>query len=296
MTLLSALLLFVAPHGLLVPRMPLSRRSCLRCKDPVAALPRPVLDPLAEAAEKAVTDSTGAGEESSGSGRPEWGTWCDSELFAEVKSCLNRVALHTAEGDAWGGLWEAVGGEAPSGTLRLAAGKQWDLLLHIWSPAQVEGAGLGGGEGEDDALHGRALSAKHADGTLCLLRPLLGRVKISKLRPSGEVFGSPRELQGGTATVGAAKADGAYLQIGGPTAQYAPLTSTAACLELVLRHETQASSLSADLPALPSALLPAFRDRDAPPPPPPSPPPPSAEAAAEGEEEGAARADAVRPG
>ena len=115
MTLLSALLLFVAPHGLLVPRLPLSRRACLRCKDPVAALPRPVLDPLAEAAEKAVTDSTGAGEESSGSGRPEWGTWCDSELFAEVKSCLNRVALHTAEGDAWGGLWEAVGGEAPSG-------------------------------------------------------------------------------------------------------------------------------------------------------------------------------------
>ena len=111
MTLLSALLLLVAPHGLLVPRLPLSRRACLRCKDPVAALPRPVLDPLAEAAEKAVTDSTGAGEESSGSGRPEWGTWCDSELFAEVKSCLNRVALHTAEGDAWGGLWEAVGGD-----------------------------------------------------------------------------------------------------------------------------------------------------------------------------------------
>ena len=64
----------------------------------------------------------------------------------------------------------------------------------------------------------------------------------------------------------------------------------------MLRHETQASSLSADLPALPSALLPAFRDRDAPPPPPPSPPPPSAEAAAEGEEEEAAGADAVRPG
>ena len=184
--------LLVAPHGLLVPRLPLSRRSCFRCKDPVAALPRPVLDPLADAAEKAVTDSTGVGEESSGSGRPEWGTWCDSELFAEVKSCLNRVALHTAEGDAWGGLWEAVGGEAPSGTLRLAAGKQWDLLLHIWSPAQVEGAGIGGGDGEDDALHGRALCAKHADGTLCLLRPLLGRVKISKLRPSGEVSPNPK--------------------------------------------------------------------------------------------------------
>ena len=244
--MLSAALL-LATHGLVVPRLPLSsgqqaRPLSRRCKDPVAALPRPVLDPLAEAAERAVSDSTGAGEESSGTGRPEWGTWCDTDLFAETKACLNRVALHTAEGDAWGGLWEAVGGEAPSGTLRLAAGKQWDLLLHIWSPAQSEGAGLGGGEGQDDALHGRALSAKHADGTLTLLRPLLGRVKISKLRASGEVFGSPRELQGGTATVGTAKADGAYLQIGGPTAQYLPLTSTAACLELVLRHEMQASS------------------------------------------------------
>ena len=243
--MLSAALL-LATHGLVVPRLPLSsgqqaRPLSRRCKDPVAALPHPVLDRLAAAAETAVSDSTGAGEESSGTGRPEWGTWCDTELFAEARSCLNRVALHTAESDAWGGLWEAVGGEAPSGTLRLAAGKQWDLLLHIWSPAQAEG-GIGGGEGEDDALHGRALTAKHTDGTLCLLRPLLGRVKISKLRASGEVFGSPRELQGGTATVGTAKADGAYLQIGGPTAQYVPLTSTAACLELVLRHDTQASS------------------------------------------------------
>ena len=194
----------------------------------MAALTRPVLDPLAEAAERAVSDSTGAGEESSGTGRPEWGTWCDAELFAEARSCLNRVALHTAEGDAWSGLWKAVGGEAPSGTLRLAAGKQWDLLLHIWSPAQSEGAGIGGSQSlEDDALHGRALSAKHADGALCLLRPLLGRVKVSKLRPSGEVFGSPRELQGGTATVGSAKADVAYLQIGGPTQQRASMCMSA---------------------------------------------------------------------
>ena len=59
-----------------------------------------VLGPLCEATEAACVRSTGQGMESSGSGRPEWGTWCDTELFAEAKSCLNRVALHTAEGDA----------------------------------------------------------------------------------------------------------------------------------------------------------------------------------------------------
>eukprot|EP00964_Phaeocystis_antarctica_P131988 scaffold95994_cov54-Phaeocystis_antarctica.AAC.2 len=47
----------------------------------------------------------------------------------------------------------------------------------------------------------------------------------------------------------------------------------------------QASSLSAELPTLPSDLLPAFRDRDAPPP-----PPPPEEATAEGEEAAAGTA------
>lgn len=227
--MLSAALLLAAHGlvGLVVPRPPLPRcinrqvvqvrPLSMRCTGPVALLTHPVLGPLAEAAERAVSDSTGAGEESSGTGRPEWGTWCDTELFAEAKSCLNRVALHTAEGEAWSGLWEAVGGEAPSGTLRLAAGEQWDLLLHMWSPVQSGSGEVDGGEGQNDASRGRALSAKHADGALCLLRPLIGRVKVSKLRASGEVFGAPRELQGGTATIGASKADGAYLQVGGPT-------------------------------------------------------------------------------
>ena len=39
-----------------------------------------VLGPVFAAAERAVTESTGTGE-SSGTGRPEWGTWCDSNLF-----------------------------------------------------------------------------------------------------------------------------------------------------------------------------------------------------------------------
>ena len=87
--MLSAALL-LATHGLVVPRLPLTgsqqtRPLSRRCKDPVAALPHPVLDRLAAAAETAVSDSTGAGEESSGTGRPEWGTWCDTELFAEQR-------------------------------------------------------------------------------------------------------------------------------------------------------------------------------------------------------------------
>ena len=110
----------------------------------------------------------------------------------------------------------------------MAGGAQWNLLLHLFAPSA-------GGDADDEA-HGRALAAQHADGVLALLRPLLGKVKVSKLRPSGEVFGSPREPQGGTATVGSAKADKAYLQIGGPLHQYLPVTSSAACLELVLRH------------------------------------------------------------
>jgi len=35
----------------------------------------PVLDALCDALQRAAVESTGAGGESSGSGRPEWGTW-----------------------------------------------------------------------------------------------------------------------------------------------------------------------------------------------------------------------------
>jgi len=261
-----------------------------RCRTAVLAdvAAHPVLGPVAATAERAVTDSTGAGGESSGSGRPEWGTWCDEELFAEARAALNRVALQTAEGDAWSQLRQAAGGgDAPSSTLRLTGGGQWDLLLHLFAPAKA---------GEDES---RALPARHQDGVLALVRPLLGCVRVSKLRPSGDVIGTPRELQGGVG----AKADGALLQIGGPRHEYEPTTSTAACLELVLRHEVQQSSLSPELPELPSGseLLEAFRDRDAPPPkstltPPTAAAPAAAAAAAAAAAPGAAAASSSGSG
>ena len=46
-----------------------------------------VLGPVFAAAERAVTESTGTGE-SSGTGRPEWGTWCDSNLFQVCHATL----------------------------------------------------------------------------------------------------------------------------------------------------------------------------------------------------------------
>ena len=58
-----------------------------------------VLGPVFAAAERAVTESTGTGE-SSGTGRPEWGTWCDSNLFQVCRDTINRVALRAADG-AW---------------------------------------------------------------------------------------------------------------------------------------------------------------------------------------------------
>ena len=100
----------------------------------------------------------------------------------------------------------AGGGDAPSSTLRLTGGQQWDLLLHLFAPGKA---------GEDES---RALPARHQDGVLVLLRPLLGCVRVSKLRPSGDVIGTPRELQGGAG----AKADSALLQIGGPGTSTSP--------------------------------------------------------------------------
>ena len=102
---------------------------------------------------------------------------------------------------------------------------------------------------------------QHDDGVLALLKPLLGSVVVSKLRPDGEVLGKPRTLEGAKAagTLGGGAAADAYLQLGGPRHEYRASTSTAAVLELVLRHDTQPSSTDAAMPP----LLPP--DADAPP-------------------------------
>ena len=215
-----------------------------------ASASHPILGPLVTAATRAVEESTGAGGESSGSGRPEWGTWCDEVLFADVREALNRVAIQTADG-SWPQLWDVVGGEAPNATMRVAGGAHWDMILRLYaSPAGVP-------EGQ------RSSDAKHSDGVLTLIKPLLGESIISKYRANGEVLGSPKKLKAG---------DRAFLQLGGPQQTYQASTSTAALLEVILRHPIQPSFLPQQLPSLEEArpeLLSAFRDADTPPPPPP---------------------------
>ena len=162
------------------------------------------------------------------------------------RDTINRVALRAADG-AWPELWARAGGEAPQASLRIADGEHWEAILHVFSAC-----------GDEDA---RCCVVQHDDGVLALLKPLLGSVVVSKLRPDGEVLGKPRTLEGAKAagTLGGGAAADAYLQLGGPRHEYRASTSTAAVLELVLRHDTQPSSTDAAMPP----LLPP--DADAPP-------------------------------
>ena len=41
----------------------------------------------------------------------------------------------------------------------------------------------------------RSCDVKYADGVLTLLRPVVGSVRIEKLRPSGDILGVPKELK-----------------------------------------------------------------------------------------------------
>ena len=199
-----------------------------------------ILGPLVSAAAKAAVESTGKGGESSGSGRVEWGTWCDTDLFNEVRDLVNRVTFDAQQ--VWPDLWAVAGGEAASATLRIASGPQHDVILRLFaSPAGIPA--------ED-----RSCEARYADGVLTLLRPIVGAVRIEKLRPSGDILGVPKELKAGLPTfeAGLPTASRAFLQLGGPQQRYLATTSTAAMLEVVLRHEThgQASALPAELPNL----------------------------------------------
>ena len=174
------------------------------------------------------------------------------------RDTINRVALRAADG-AWPELWARAGGEAPQASLRIADGEHWEAILHVFSAC-----------GDEDA---RCCVVQHDDGVLALLKPLLGSVVVSKLRPDGEVLGKPRTLEGAKAagTLGGGAAADAYLQLGGPRHEYRASTSTAAVLELVLRHDTQPSSTDAAMPPLlppdadaPPLLLDAFDDVEAP--------------------------------
>ena len=198
---------------------PLSTSYPLAVVTPLSEQPE-VLRVLCEAVERAVLQSSGEGGESSGSGRPEWGTWCDTDLFNTVRDALADLSVSTTRDNMWARLWANAGGERPTATLRVAGGTQWDLLLHLFSPSRKAVDSKGNVQ-----VH---VGVKHVDGVLSLLQPLLGSVVVSKRRPSGEVFGSPRKLDAGKSRP--------FLQLGGPSQTYEAITSSAAMLEVVMRH------------------------------------------------------------
>lgn len=248
--LLLTLLLCLAHvvRGVVMPGAPPHARIALGS----GVASHPVLAPLCHAAERAAAESTGIGGESSGQGRPEWGTWCDTDLYDVAREYMNRVGWSSQLDNCWPDLWEAAGGESPTSCLHVAGGEQWDLLLHIFSP--------------EAQPHERFCRWRQSEGALSLLRPLLGSILVSKLRPSGEALGTPRELTASAAygqawNGGTAKSSESLLQIGGPTHEYRAMTSSAALLELVLRHDTQENLLPI-MPRLPQTeeMLDAFID------------------------------------
>ena len=132
----------------------------------------------------------------------------------------------------------------------MAGGAQFDVLLRLFaSPAGIS----------DEE---RCCEVKYVDGVLSLLLPVLGQLTISKLRADGDILGVPKSLKQG---------DRAFLQLGGPPQRYIATSSTAALLEVVLRHSTQETTLSSSLPELTSdeasdgfaSLVGVFQDKDA---------------------------------
>jgi hypothetical protein len=94
----------------------------------------PSLELLAKAcraAKEAVEKSTGEGTESSGSGRYEWGTWCDEKLFADVRDAVEAVGLKGSP-ELWPALWKVVGGEKNAAKMLIAKGKDWYCYLHLF--------------------------------------------------------------------------------------------------------------------------------------------------------------------
>lgn len=173
-----------APHCVADASAPTSP-SDVAPASPLDVAPPPVLSALFAAVQRAAAESSGVGGESSGSGRPEWGTWCDKELFGSARDALDAVGITTSSDGGWGRLWAAAGGERPSATVRVGGGRQWDVLLHLFSA---------GSRARDGTAAPASIGARHADGVLSLLKPVVGSVIISKRRPSGQVFGSPRTL------------------------------------------------------------------------------------------------------
>lgn len=175
-----------APRNVRIVRVPHCMADFKAPVSPTDLAPPPVLGALFAAVQHASEDSSGEGGESSGIGRPEWGTWCDKQLFNSARDALEAVGITTSSDNGWGRLWEAAGGERPSATVRVGGGHQWDVLLHLFSASSR--AGDGGTRGP------ASIPARHTEGVLSLLKPVVGSVIISKRGANGDVLGSPRTL------------------------------------------------------------------------------------------------------
>ena len=133
----------------------------------------PVLERVALAAKKAVEESTGEGTESSGQGRYEWGTWCDTALFAQLKEHINDVKLEGSSG-LWETLWPLVGGEQGAASVVVAGGQDWEMKLHVFMS--------NGARAEDEEP---PFTDSFPTGSLVFLKPLLGITNLRKLRKIG---------------------------------------------------------------------------------------------------------------
>jgi hypothetical protein len=110
-----------------------SRISMSAASTPVGEM-MPSIELLAKAcraAKDAVEKSTGEGTESSGSGRYEWGTWCDEKLFSDVRDAVEAIGLKGSP-ELWPALWNVVGGEKHAAKMLVARGKDWYCYLHIF--------------------------------------------------------------------------------------------------------------------------------------------------------------------
>mmetsp|Transcript_28071 Transcript_28071/g.43829 ORF Transcript_28071/g.43829 Transcript_28071/m.43829 type:complete len:94 (+) Transcript_28071:110-391(+) len=66
-----------------------------------------------------------------GEHRYEWGTWIDKDLLNCVRDAINDIKLEGGSG-VWSDLWSFVGGEQSDAQLRVASGKDWDMVLHFF--------------------------------------------------------------------------------------------------------------------------------------------------------------------
>ena len=216
----------------------------------------PVLQRVAVSAKNAVTLATGEGTESSGKGRFEWGTWCDTTLFEAVKTSLNDVLLQGSP-ELWEELWPNVGGEQEAASIVVARGTDWEIKLHLF---------MARGSKPDDAPP--PLTDSFPTGSLVFLKPLLGITDLRKMRKIGArmvPLGDKIPLKGAAAdgdALGGSDVSDYQLLLGGAVHTMAGTSGPSLVLEVGLlppmglpqRHNTSLPNMDSSSPALVAAF------------------------------------------